>query len=85
MTIMTTGLVLGRLRQKRRGLYLTAKKDSPPWTSVIMRKTVDTSAKDRGNLKEKIHEGPFVGQALLWVTPSMVHLNFQSDMATIMD
>ena len=75
---------------ERRDVYLTAKKTSPAWKKVIMRKTVDVDSnkviqvkhigdKDWGNLKEKIENGPKK------VKTFMVYLNVESDMDTIMD
>ena len=54
---------------EKRDVYLTAKKTSPAWKKVIMRKTVDVDTnkviqvkyignENWGNLKEKIENGP---------------------------
>ena len=75
---------------EKRDVYLTAKKTSPAWRKVMMRKTVDADSdkiiqikyigdKDWGSLKEKIENGP------LRVRTLMVYLNVESDMDTIMD
>ena len=75
---------------ERRDVYLTAKKTSPAWKKVIMRKTVDVDSnkvtqvkyigdKDWGNLKEKIENGSKK------VKTFMVYLNVESDMDTSMD
>ena len=68
----------------------TAKKTSPAWKRVIMRKTVDVDTnrviqvkyigdENWGNMKEKIENGPKK------VRTFMVYLNVESDMGTIMD
>ena len=75
---------------EQRDVYLTAKKTSPAWKKVIMRKTVDADTnkviqvkyigdENWGNLKEKIENGPKK------VRTFMVYLNVESDMDTIMD
>ena len=75
---------------EKRDVYLTAKKTSPAWKRVIMRKTVDVDTnkviqvkyigdENWGNLKEKIENGPKK------VRTFMVYLNVESDMDTIMD
>ena len=75
---------------EKRDVYLTAKKTSPAWKKVIMRKTVDADTnrviqvkyigdENWGNLKEKIENGPKK------VRTFMVYLNVESDMDTIMD
>ena len=75
---------------EKRDVYLTAKKTSPAWKKVIMRKTVDAETnrviqvkyigdENWGNLKEKIENGPKK------VRTFMVYLNVESDMDTIMD
>ena len=75
---------------ERRDVYLTAKKTSPAWKRVIMRKTVDVDtnkviqvkhigSENWGNMKEKIENGPKK------VRTFMVYLNVESDMDTIMD
>ena len=75
---------------EKRDVYLTAKKTSPAWKKVIMRKTVDVDTnkviqvkyigdENWGNLKEKIENGPKK------VRTFMVYLNVESDMDTIMD
>ena len=75
---------------ERRDVYLTAKKTSPSWKKVIMRKTVDVENgkviqikyigdKDWGSMKEKIENGP------LRVRTYMVYLNVERHMDTIMD
>ena len=75
---------------EKRDVYLTAKKTSPAWKRVIMRKTVDVDTnkviqvkyigdENWGNLKEKIENGPKK------VRTFMVYLSVESDMDTIMD
>ena len=75
---------------EKRDVYLTAKKTSPAWKRVIMRKTVDVDTnrviqvkyigdENWGNMKEKIENGPKK------VRTFMVYLNVESDMDTIMD
>ena len=75
---------------EKRDVYLTAKKTSPAWRKVIMRKTVDADTnkviqvkyigdENWGNPKEKIENGPKK------VRTFMVYLNVESDMDTIMD
>ena len=80
----------GYPRRRERDVYLTAKKTSPAWKKVILRKTVDVDTnkviqvkyigdENWGNLKEKIESGPKKGRTF------MVYLNVESDMDTIMD
>ena len=75
---------------EKRDVYLTARKTSPAWKRVIMRKTVDVDTnrviqvkyigdENWGNMKEKIENGPKK------VRTFMVYLNVESDMDTIMD
>ena len=71
----------------RERVYLTAKKTSPAWKKVIVRKTVDGDTnkviqvkyigdENWGHLKEKIENGPNK------VKTFMVYLNVESDMET---
>ena len=75
---------------EKRDVYLTARKTSPAWKKVIMRKTVDVDTnrviqvkyigdENWGNMKEKIENGPKK------VRTFMVYLNVESDVDTIMD
>ena len=75
---------------ERRDVYLTAKKATPSWKKVIVRKTMDVENdkviqikyigdKDWGKTNEKIENGP------LRVHTHMVYLNVESDMDAIMD
>ena len=74
---------------EKRDVYLTARKTSPAWKRVIMRKTVDVDTnrviqvkyigdENWGNVKEKIENGPKK------VRTFMVYLNVESDMDTKM-
>ena len=75
---------------EKKDVDLTAKKTSPAWKKMIMRKTVDVDTnkviqvkyigdENWGNLKEKIENRPKK------VRTFMVYLNVESDMDTIMD